>query len=66
MKNNRTNGFLLIDADKNTLIITRDDYNSGKSFEEIISKNIGYIRKHEKQADLIEDVRIYFRGGYTR
>lgn len=54
-------GLLIVDGNKNTLLIPWNDL----EFSNIIQQNIGKTKQHKTFAELDKDIRLYVKGEYT-
>lgn len=54
-------GILLVDENKNTLLIPWDSI----ELSDMIRNNIKYTKTHKTLKELYEDIRLYTKGLYT-
>lgn len=59
-------GFLLIDGDKNALLVTLDDIDSHKTFNQVVIERIKNheIKEHKTRADLNKSISEYLKGNF--
>ena len=62
-----TQGLLIIDGEKNCVLLTKEDLDSYKTIPDLIAEKVinSKIKQHEKLSELDATVRDYLKGNFT-